>query len=89
MKLLIQPGDGIDRLVKGIKKAKKSVEIVIFRFDRPDIEEALVDAVESDKDQGESHKGSVKFPYRDEKVCVKGSIFVTRCPRAVYDIMRP
>ena len=46
MKLLIQPGDGIDRLVKGIKKAKKSVEIVIFRFDRPDIEEALVDAVE-------------------------------------------
>ncbi|PYX03999.1 MAG: phosphatidylserine synthase, partial [Acidobacteria bacterium] len=46
MKLLIQPGDGIDRLVKGIKKAKKSVEIVIFRFDRPEIEEALVDAVE-------------------------------------------
>ena len=46
MKLLIQPGDGIDRLIKGIKKAKKSVEIVIFRFDRPEIEEALVDAVE-------------------------------------------
>jgi len=46
VKLLIQPGDGIDRLVKGIKKAKKSVEIVIFRFDRSEIEEALVDAVE-------------------------------------------
>jgi cardiolipin synthase A/B len=46
VKLLIQPGDSIDRLVKGIKKAKKSVEIVIFRFDRPEIEEALVDAVE-------------------------------------------
>jgi phosphatidylserine/phosphatidylglycerophosphate/cardiolipin synthase-like enzyme len=46
VKLLIQPGDGIDRLVKGIKKAKKSVEIVLFRFDRSEIEEALVDAVE-------------------------------------------
>jgi cardiolipin synthase A/B len=46
VKLLIQPGDGIDRLVKGIKKAKKSVEIVLFRFDRSEIEEALVNAVE-------------------------------------------
>jgi len=46
MKLLIQPGDGVDRLVKGINKAKKSVELVIFRFDRPEIERALVDAVE-------------------------------------------
>ncbi|HEY4054074.1 MAG TPA: phospholipase D-like domain-containing protein [Terriglobales bacterium] len=46
MKLLIQPGDGVERLVKGIRKAKKSVEIMIFRFDRPEIERALVDAVE-------------------------------------------
>ena len=34
------------RLVKGIRKAKKSVEILIFRFDRPEIERALADAVE-------------------------------------------
>jgi cardiolipin synthase A/B len=46
LKLLVQPGDGIDRLIKGIKKARKSVEIVIFRFDRSEIERALVDAVE-------------------------------------------
>jgi cardiolipin synthase A/B len=46
VKLLIQPGDGVERLVKGIRKAKKSVEIMIFRFDRPEIERALVDAVE-------------------------------------------
>jgi phosphatidylserine/phosphatidylglycerophosphate/cardiolipin synthase-like enzyme len=44
--LLIQPGDGINPLLKAIKKAKKSVEIVIFRFDRAEIERALVDAVE-------------------------------------------
>ena len=46
MRLLIQPGDGIEPLLKAIKKAKKSVEIVIFRFDRSEIERALVDAVE-------------------------------------------
>ena len=46
MKLLIQPGDGVDRLVKGIGKAKKSVEILIFRFDIAGIERALVEAAE-------------------------------------------
>ena len=46
MKLLIQPGDGVQRLVKGVKKAKERVEIMIFRFDRTEIERALIDAVE-------------------------------------------
>jgi cardiolipin synthase A/B len=46
MKLLIQPGDGVERLLKGIRKAKKSIELMIFRFDRPEIERALADAVE-------------------------------------------
>src|SRR5256885_2864276 len=45
MKLLIQPGDGLDRLVKGIRKAKKSIEVLIFRFDRTEIERALANAV--------------------------------------------
>jgi predicted ATPase len=43
--------------------------------------------MESDRDQGASHKGSVKFPYRNQKVCVKGAIFVARCPRAVGTIV--
>lgn len=45
MKLLIQPGDGIGPLVKAIEKARTRVEIVIFRFDRIEIERALEDAV--------------------------------------------
>ena len=45
MKLLIQPGDGIGRLVQGINSAKSSVEIAIFRFDRSEIEKALAAAV--------------------------------------------
>jgi phosphatidylserine/phosphatidylglycerophosphate/cardiolipin synthase-like enzyme len=45
LKLLVQPGDGIGPLVKAINKAKKSVQILIFRFDRLEIEKALEDAV--------------------------------------------
>jgi len=45
VKLLIQPGDGVLPLVKGIARAKKSVEIVIFRFDQREIERALANAV--------------------------------------------
>ncbi len=42
---LVQPGDGITALIKGIDSAKKSIEIVIFRFDRREIELALGRAV--------------------------------------------
>jgi len=45
MKCLVQPGDGAMPLIKGIKDAKKSVEIVIFRFNRSEIEKALAAAV--------------------------------------------
>jgi cardiolipin synthase len=45
VKLLIQPGDGIAALLSGIKSAKKSIEIVIFRFDRAEIEAGLKAAV--------------------------------------------
>jgi cardiolipin synthase A/B len=45
MKLLIQPDDGIAALLSGIRGARKSIEIVIFRFDRAEIEAALKAAV--------------------------------------------
>ena len=41
MKLLIQPEVGICAARAAIKKAKKSVEIVIFRFDRAELEAGL------------------------------------------------
>jgi phosphatidylserine/phosphatidylglycerophosphate/cardiolipin synthase-like enzyme len=43
--LLVQPGDGVRPLVKAIENARKSVQIVIFRFDRMEVEKALEDAV--------------------------------------------
>ena len=45
VKLLIQPQDGIAALLSAIKKAKTSIDIVIFRFDRAEIETALMAAV--------------------------------------------
>ena len=45
MKLIIEPDDGVTPLVRGIKNAKKSIDIVIFRFDRPELEKALGAAV--------------------------------------------
>ena len=46
MKLIVQPADGAAPLLKAIKQAKKSIEIVIFRFDQAEIERALEDAAE-------------------------------------------
>ena len=45
MKLLIQPDDGIAALLSGIRSAKKSIEIAIFRFDRAEMEAGLKSAV--------------------------------------------
>jgi phosphatidylserine/phosphatidylglycerophosphate/cardiolipin synthase-like enzyme len=46
MKLLIQPRDGVAPILAAIKKATTSIEILIFRFDRDDIERALQSAID-------------------------------------------
>jgi phosphatidylserine/phosphatidylglycerophosphate/cardiolipin synthase-like enzyme len=46
LKLLIQPAAGIDPLIEGLKAAEKTIQILIFRIDRPEIERALVEAVQ-------------------------------------------
>ena len=45
MKLLVQPDDGVRLLVNAIITATRSIEIVIFRFDRSEVERALANAV--------------------------------------------
>ena len=45
MKLLIQPGDGVAPLIKGITGARRSIHIAIFRFDQQEMERALAHAV--------------------------------------------
>jgi len=46
VKLIIQPEDGIAPLLAAVKNAKKRLDIAIFRFDRPDLEQALQAAVD-------------------------------------------
>ena len=46
VRCLVQPGDSIQSLLQAISAAKKSIEIVIFRFDRRrEIEKALAGAL--------------------------------------------
>jgi phosphatidylserine/phosphatidylglycerophosphate/cardiolipin synthase-like enzyme len=45
VKLITQPQDGLAPLLKAVRKAKKIIDIVIFRFDRTELEEALEAAV--------------------------------------------
>jgi phosphatidylserine/phosphatidylglycerophosphate/cardiolipin synthase-like enzyme len=46
MQVIVQPDDGLLPILKAIKRAKKSIDIVIFRFDISDVEDALAAAVE-------------------------------------------
>ena len=46
MKLIVQPDEGATALVSGIDKARKSIEIAIFRFDHAEIKQALERAVD-------------------------------------------
>ncbi len=44
MRLIIEPADGVAPLLSAIRRARKSVEIAVFRLDRKDIETALTAA---------------------------------------------
>jgi phosphatidylserine/phosphatidylglycerophosphate/cardiolipin synthase-like enzyme len=44
VRLLVEPEDGISALLHGIDAAKRSVDILIFRFDHREVEQALLRA---------------------------------------------
>ena len=46
VKLFVQPDAGLEPILAAIRRAKRSIQILIFRLDRPEIEKALVEAVE-------------------------------------------
>ena len=41
MKLLVQPEDGVFQVVKALNKARRSIDMHIFRLDQKEIEKAL------------------------------------------------
>jgi cardiolipin synthase len=46
VKLIVQPEAGVVPVVKAIKAARKTIDIMIFRFDRDEVEKALAAAVQ-------------------------------------------
>jgi cardiolipin synthase A/B len=46
MKLIVQPDDGLAPLLRAIDKARRSIDILIFRFDRVELAKALKAAVD-------------------------------------------
>lgn len=46
MKLLVQPEDGIEPIVSALGRARKSIQILVFRIDRNEVEKALLEAVQ-------------------------------------------
>jgi phosphatidylserine/phosphatidylglycerophosphate/cardiolipin synthase-like enzyme len=46
VELIVQPSDGIEPILKAVKKAERSIELIIFRFDLKEVEKALEAAVE-------------------------------------------
>ena len=45
MKLIVQPDDGLTPLIAAVRKARKKIDLVIFRLDRTELEKALASAV--------------------------------------------
>ena len=45
MKLIVQPEEGVVPVLTAIKRAKKTIDVLIFRLDRRDIADALIAAV--------------------------------------------
>src|SRR5262245_7909481 len=45
MKLITQPDQGITPLLAAVRKARRRIAIVIFRFDLDELEDALAEAV--------------------------------------------
>lgn len=45
MELIVQPTDGVAPLIKGIARAQKTLDLIIFRFDLKEIEKAIEAAV--------------------------------------------
>jgi cardiolipin synthase len=46
VKLIIQPDDSLAPLMTAVRRARKTIDLVVFRFDRTDLERALAAAVQ-------------------------------------------
>ena len=82
MKLQILPDDGLAGTVAAIKQAKTSLDLTIFRFDRPEVEKALHAAVARGVKVralvAHTNRGGEKLLRKLEQRLLGGGVTVTR-----------
>ena len=82
MKLIVQPDAGVAPIVARIKKAKKTIDVLIFRLDRKEIVEALTAAVARGVDvralTAYTNKGGEKRLRKLELHLLDGGVTVSR-----------
>jgi phosphatidylserine/phosphatidylglycerophosphate/cardiolipin synthase-like enzyme len=82
MKLIVQPEDGVEPIVKAIRKARKYIDVLIFRLDRADIARALQGAVERGVSvralTAHTNRGGTKVLRKLEMQLLEGGVTVSR-----------
>src|SRR6476646_5317740 len=82
MKLIIEPDVGVAPILTAIKHAKKSIDILIFRFDREDIARALEVAVARGVNvralTAHTNRGGEKSLRKLEMQLLEGGVTVSR-----------
>lgn len=82
MKLIIQPEDGVEPVLKAIRKARKYIDVLIFRLDRGDIARALQAAVERGVSvralTAHTNRGGKKVLRKLEMQLLEGGVTVSR-----------
>jgi phosphatidylserine/phosphatidylglycerophosphate/cardiolipin synthase-like enzyme len=82
MKLIVQPDTGLAPTLRAIKKARRSVDVLIFRLDRQDVIEALTKAVTRGLDvrvlTANTNKGGEKRLRQLELQLLDGGVTVSR-----------
>ena len=82
VKLFVQPEAGLEPILAAIRRAKKCIQILIFRLDRTEIEKALVEALERGVAVqvlvANTNRGGDKILRRFEMRALERGITVTR-----------
>jgi cardiolipin synthase len=82
MKLIIQPDDGVEPVLKAIRKARKYIDVLIFRLDRRDIARELQAAVQRGVSvralTAHTNRGGDKVLRKLEMQLLEGGVTVSR-----------
>ena len=82
MKLIVEPDEGVRPLIAAVKRARRRIHIVIFRFDLEELEEALAKAVKRGIDVvaliAHTNKGGEESLRKLEQRMLKKGVTVNR-----------